>query len=241
MTSDPSSMESLETSGFLLVDKPRGITSHDAVDHIRRRFRTREVGHAGTLDPMATGLLILGVGAATKKLGDILGLPKTYEAEITLGAVSTTDDGEGKITESGIVNGEYRMPSRVDVERVLESFTGTIKQVPPVYSAIKVRGVPAHRRVRRGESVTLPPRLITIHTLDLLVYTYPLLRIRCDVSSGTYVRALARDIGEKLGCGGYLSALRRMAIGPFLLQDAVSLSALGPGHLCSSLDLPTQS
>jgi len=230
-------MPSPLSSGFLLIDKPRGITSHDAVDHVRRTLGIRQVGHAGTLDPMATGLLIVGVGAATKKLGNLLGLPKTYEAEITLGATSTTDDAEGTIAKRS----EGSPPTRDEVERALRSCIGTMEQLPPAYSAIKVRGVPAHRRMRRGESVTLRSRLITIHTADLLSYDYPVLRIRCDVSSGTYIRALARDIGEKLGCGGYLSALRRTAIGPFLLQDAVSLSALGAGHLRPSLDLPVQS
>lgn len=229
-------MPSSPPSGFLLVHKPSGMTSHDVVDAVRNLFNTQQVGHAGTLDPTATGLLIVGIGTATKKLGHFLRLPKTYEAGITLGATSTTDDAEGMIEAVGGRHAAEDIPSQENVEHVLKEFVGSIEQVPPVYSAIKVRGVPAHRRMRRGESVTLRPRRITIESLELLDYTYPHLRIRCHVSSGTYIRALARDIGQKLEVGGYLSALSRTAIGPFQLTDATILTELRLHHLRQKLE-----
>lgn len=228
-------------SGFLLLRKPAGITSHDVVDIVRKKLGTRRVGHAGTLDPMATGLLIVAVGTTTKHLQKILGLSKTYEAEIALGASSTTDDAEGTITQGDRdQGGGDREPTRDEIENVLREFLGTHEQVPPAYSAIKVRGTPAHRRVRRGESIVLPPRTITIHALELLGYTYPRLHIRCTVSSGTYIRALARDIGARLRTGAYLAALSRTAIGPWTLAAAQDPSAITSADLRETLDAQTR-
>ncbi len=212
--------------GFLLIDKPAGLTSHDVVAAIRRQLATlpshlsTRVGHAGTLDPMATGLLIVGIGTATKRLGTLTKLPKTYEAEITLGATSSTDDAEGTLHEWRKEHGEWRIPTHARVRSVLASLTDTLEQVPPAYSAVKVRGVPAYRRARRGERVVLPPRRVTIHAARLRSYRYPRLRVRWTVSSGTYIRALARDLGVALRTGAYLSALRRTTIGAFHVRDA---------------------
>ncbi len=216
--------------GFLLIDKPAGVTSHDVVATIRRRLQTRDsrpktrVGHAGTLDPMATGLLIVGVGPATKRLGDFLKLSKTYEAEITLGATSDTDDAEGVIRE--MPNSPCPMPKRDTVTHVLHALTGTLEQVPPAYSAVKIRGIAAYRRARRGEPVTLKPRRVTVSRMELLAYRFPTLRVRWTVSAGTYIRSLARDLGQALGTGAYLSALRRTAIGPHRVADALPLATL---------------
>ena len=230
--------------GFFLIDKPAGMTSHDVVASVRRllqqsapppperRARLR-VGHAGTLDPFATGLLIIGVGNTTKVLAGVAKLPKTYEAELTLGATSTTDDREGEIRPSSVT----RVPSTADVRRALETLTGTLLQVPPAYSAVKIRGVPAYRRARRGESVALPARPVTVFEAHLLLFAYPHVRIRWAVSSGTYARALTRDLGERLGVGAYLKRLRRTAIGPWLVGHAVRLDQLSVGALRPSAAL----
>lgn len=216
--------------GFLLIDKPPGMTSHDVVATVRRRWRVRKAGHAGTLDPLATGLLIVGVGSSTRSLRMLARLPKTYEAEITLGATSETDDAEGTIRTPDDRQ-QTAEPTVSDVERALKEFVGTMEQVPPAYSAVKVRGVPAYRRARRGERVTLQPRQVTVYEADVLAYRYPLLHVCWTVSAGTYVRALARDLGQALGTGAYLSALRRTAIGHFLVTEAHALSSITPAAL----------
>jgi tRNA pseudouridine55 synthase len=233
-------MESVQekpSSGFLLVHKPSGMTSHDVVDAVRRARGTRRVGHAGTLDPMATGLLIIGVGEATKDLGKLTKLPKTYVAELTLGATSTTDDAEGIIEEVRSTKQEVRTtPTRTEILSILQRFYGEIEQVPPAYSAVKVRGVRAYRRARRGEHVILKPRQITVHAAELSSYAFPLLTVRWTVSSGTYIRALARDIGSTLGTGAYLSKLERTAIGPYGLRDAITIGDAGHTPLLPHLD-----
>lgn len=224
--------------GFFLVDKPPGMTSHDVVVKVRKLLASSsqrpapKVGHAGTLDPLATGLLIVGVGTATKKLGTLLKLPKTYEAELTLGATSTTDDAEGSISKDNRrqAAGNRGLTWR-DVERALRQLTGEIEQVPPVYSAVKIRGVPAYRRARRGETVSLPPRRVTVHAAELLSFAYPHASVRWTVSSGTYIRSLARDLGKALGTGGHLSALRRTAIGPLTVSAACALDMVTPKNL----------
>jgi tRNA pseudouridine55 synthase len=210
-----------EKDGLILVNKPSGMTSHDVVNVARRAFGIRRIGHAGTLDPMATGLLILGVGKATKKLGDITGSPKTYNAEITLGATSTTDDKEGVIEKSTNVQ-----PTLERIQDVLEKFTGEILQTPPIFSAIKINGQRAYKIARRGETIKMEPRRITIHKIELVSYKYPLLEIKTDVSSGTYIRSLARDIGRELQTGAYLSKLERTSIGKYKLKDAVELEKI---------------
>lgn len=211
-------------AGLILVNKPKGMTSHDVVNKIRKITGEKRVGHAGTLDPNATGLLIVGVGRqATKKLGDLTkSTTKTYEAELFLGATSTTDDMEGNLKQAEKVVA----PSRKQVEEVLCEFVGDQKQTPPVYSAVKIKGAKAYELARKGKTVTLKPRKVTIYSLKLLDYKYPIVKLECEVSSGTYIRALARDIGEKLGTGAYLANLKRTRIGDFKLEDALELKNL---------------
>ena len=209
-------------STTIAIWKPKGPTSHDIVDAVRRITGEQRVGHAGTLDPMAEGVLVIGIGReATKQLATIVGHEKEYIATIRLGATSTTDDAEGEMTENP--NAKIQMPNREDIERVLPRFIGLISQQPPAYSALKIRGVPAHRRVRRGEEVTLAPREVTIRTIDVLAYAWPTLDLRVTCGPGVYIRALARDIGAALGCGGYLTALARTRVGTFMKESAQTL------------------
>lgn len=214
---------------FLLIDKPKGITSHDVIDEVRKITGERKVGHAGTLDPNATGLLIVGVGReSTKKLGDITtNTDKVYEAEVFLGEGRDTDDPEGrKISISNFqFPNNYKLP-KSQIIKVLKTFVGKQKQIPPAYSAIRVKGKKAYEEARKGNSLSLSPRKIEIHSIKLNNYKYPILRITVKVSSGTYIRAIARDIGRKLGCGAYLRNLNRTEIGDYKLINAVRLGYL---------------
>ncbi len=207
--------------GLLLINKPAGMTSHDVVYQVRKLINERKIGHAGTLDPMATGLLLLAVGKATKKISRLVGLNKSYSATITLGSTSDTDDAEGNI--SPINN---HVPGDKDIRDACKRFIGEIEQVPPVFSAIKINGVRAYKKARRGETVELKPRKVNIYSIDILSYRYPELYIVTNVSSGTYIRALARDIGESLGTGAFLSKLTRERIGDYQLKDATRLEDL---------------
>jgi tRNA pseudouridine55 synthase len=209
----------------LLVDKPVGPTSHDIVAVVRRAAATRRVGHAGTLDPFASGLLAVLVGRATRLAPFLVGLPKTYTGTIRLGAVTDTDDREGTVLRED--------PSWQDVTGPalaagLAALTGRVRQRPPDYSAKKVAGTPAYRRARRGHPVTLAPQEVEVHRFVCTGRDGPDVHFEAEVSSGTYIRALARDLGESLGCGAHLAALRRTAIGPFVEADAVPASALEP-------------
>jgi len=212
--------------GLVIADKPAGMTSHDVVARVRRIFGTRKVGHAGTLDPMATGVLVLGLERATKLLGHLALERKVYLATIRLGASTTTDDAEGSVL------------SEVDGSAVLESavldgvaaLTGAIEQVPSAVSAVKVAGKRAYQRVREGETVELAARPVVVYRFDVLAFRREPLATELDVlvdcSSGTYVRALARDLGAGLGVGGHLTALRRTQVGPFGLRVARTLDQL---------------
>lgn len=216
---------------FLLINKPKGITSHDVIDELRKITGIRKIGHAGTLDPNAIGLLIVGIGReSTKKLGAIsTGTTKTYEAEIMLGEERDTDDCEGR--KLPIFNFQFSdniQISRIKIIRVLEAFVGEQEQMPPKYSAIKIKGKKAYELARVGKDPVLKSRKITIHSLDLLFYKFPKLSLSCKVSSGTYIRALARDIGRKLGSGAYLNNLCRTEIGRHSIKSAVKLSTLTP-------------
>jgi len=215
--------------GILLVDKPGGLTSHDVVARTRRAFGTRKVGHAGTLDPMATGLLVIGIEGATRLLTYIVGADKTYTATIRLGRSTTTDDAEGDI----VATAEPSAWSGVDDAAVLggiRDLTGAISQVPSAVSAIKVDGRRAYDRVRAGESVELAARSVTVTRFDLLEQRRGDgvldLDVVVDCSSGTYIRALARDLGTALGVGGHLTALRRTRVGGFDVTDAVPVDGL---------------
>ncbi|GGH63519.1 tRNA pseudouridine(55) synthase TruB [Rothia aerolata] len=220
-------------SGLVVVDKPAGITSHDVVSQLRRLAQTRKVGHAGTLDPMATGVLILGIGKATKLLTYIVGESKTYTATMRLGQATVTDDAEGEFTALASADAVAAVTESQIAEHVAE-LTGDIMQVPSSVSAIKVNGVRSYAKVRGGEEVKLEPRPVTIsefsvHSIDR-VETPQGAAIDCRVtvscSSGTYIRALARDLGEKLGIGGHLTALRRTRIGEITEEKALTLEAL---------------
>ncbi len=210
------------SSGLVVVDKPSGITSHDVVARVRRLAGTRKVGHAGTLDPMATGVLVLGVDRATRLLGHLTLTDKRYAATLRLGVTTTTDDAEGEVVETRQTDGV----TEAAVREALAAFVGEIDQVPSAVSAIKVDGKRAYARVRDGEQVQLPARRVTVHSLDVTAVDLPDVRIELHCSSGTYVRAVARDLGAVLGVGGHLTALRRTAVGPFGLDDAHTLDEL---------------
>ena len=205
------------------VWKPKGPTSHDVVNEVRRAFGERRVGHAGTLDPLAEGVLVLGVGReATRKLGSIVKKEKEYVAKIKLGKESSTDDEEGEKT--AFKNAVPPLPG--EIKKVLESFIGETDQVPPVYSAVKVRGEPAHRRIRRGETVEMKSRRVKIAEIELLKYDWPYLIVRVVTGPGVYIRAVARDIGRRLGVGGFLSSLTRTRVGEFTKEKTISISDL---------------
>lgn len=215
------------TAGLVFIDKPQGWTSHDIVAKLRGIAGTRRVGHAGTLDPMATGLLVIGIDAGTKLLTFLVGANKTYEARIRLGASTITDDAEGEIIESR----DASKITRADIEKELEKLRGAIMQVPSSVSAIKVDGERAYAKVRGGDEVKLAARQVTIHKFE--VTSQPAVTgefldfdaiIEC--SSGTYIRALARDLGNALEVGGHLTALRRTHVGKYKVEDAQSMDAL---------------
>jgi tRNA pseudouridine55 synthase len=219
-------------SGLLLLDKPQGWTSHDAVARTRRLAGTRKVGHAGTLDPMATGLLILGVGSSTRLLTWVVGLDKEYLATIRLGASTTTDDAEGEETARASVESVAAIAPDAIAEGIA-ALTGNIAQQPSSVSAIKVDGKRAYARVRAGEDVHLPSRPVTVSAFEMLGSTtvdgFLDLTVRVECSSGTYIRALARDLGAALGVGGHLTSLRRTRIGPFRIEAAQPLEDLDVG------------
>jgi tRNA pseudouridine55 synthase len=219
--------------GILLVDKPDGITSHGVVARARRAYGTRKVGHAGTLDPMATGLLLLGLGPSTRLLTYLVGLDKVYTATIRLGSATTTDDREGEPLGAAV---DARPIAESAIRDAMAALTGSIEQVPSSVSAIKVDGRRSYARVRAGEDVELAARPVTVSEFSLLGRSAPEapagvvdLEVRVACSSGTYVRALARDLGRALGVGGHLTALRRVSVGPFLVTEAPPLDDLGPG------------
>lgn len=208
---------------FLLIDKPAGITSHDVVHRVRKITGEKKVGHAGTLDPLATGLLLVAIGrASTKRLGEFLKKNKTYKARIKLGAETDTDDSEGAVVHTN----EHIIPTKADILAVLQNFHGDIEQLPPAYSALKIRGKKAYEIARDGGTVTLAPRRVQVHTIELTHYEYPYLEFEVSVSSGTYIRSLARDIGRELGTYGHIVALRRTSLDRWSEKDAVSMESL---------------
>jgi len=216
--------------GLLIVDKPAGWTSHDVVARARRLCATRKVGHAGTLDPMATGVLVLGINRATKLLTFLVGCDKTYTATIRLGQSTITDDADGEIATSHDVSGL----TAEAVQRGVAALTGELAQVPSSVSAIKVNGQRSYARVRAGQDVVLPSRRVTVRRFDILDHRTRSVRgqvvwdldVRVEVSSGTYIRALARDLGAALGVGGHLTVLRRTRVGRFGIEGAHSIPYL---------------
>ncbi len=212
---------------ILNLSKPAGITSHDMVEIVRRLTGEARVGHGGTLDPFAEGVLVVGVGReSTKKLHQILkGADKEYIATLRLGRVSNTGDPEGEIENTA---SDEKIQSLTDekIKKTLKIFTGEIEQTPPAYSAVKIKGVPAYKLARRGETPILQKRKVIIRELELVEYDPPLVRIRTVVSPGTYIRSLARDIGRALGVGAYLKELVRTRVGEFTLESSKTLKAL---------------
>jgi tRNA pseudouridine55 synthase len=216
--------------GILLIDKPAGWTSFDVVNKVRymvaqaegKRPKSVKVGHTGTLDPFATGLLVLLIGKEyTRRAGEFSKLDKTYEVIMELGKTSSTGDPEGEITEVS-----KSVPERADIETILKRYRGDIKQVPPIYSAIKVGGQRAYKLARAGKEVEIEPRNVTINRLELVGYNYPQAKLIADVSSGTYIRTLAEDIGKDLGTGAYTKELRRTKVGNFEITGAVQTEQL---------------
>jgi tRNA pseudouridine55 synthase len=231
----------MSAGGVLLINKPRGITSHDVIIRMRRITGVRTVGHAGTLDPLAEGLLVVLIGrAATKQQQQFMGGEKGYEAIVHLGATSETDDAEGPIHV--LSNFQTSEISKETIEQVLAEFIGESQQMPPAYSAIKLRGQKAYALARAGTAPKLTPRTVIIRKIEILQYAYPSLTISVACSKGTYIRALARDIGRALGCGAYLKKLVRTASGDFSLTEAVTLEILTPenwkSHLVKTPGLP---
>lgn len=208
-----------EAGAIIPVDKPAGLTSFTVVRLIRKWTGCKKVGHAGTLDPFATGLLLICTGKATKRSAELMLFEKTYEATITLGQKTTTDDPEGEIVATRPVP----IFPETEICECLNTFTGVIEQVPPIFSALKKDGKPLYRYARKGVPVTLEPRKVQIHEIELLGWQLPDLSIRVRCGKGTYIRALARDVGERLGTGGSLKSLRRTQIGPYRVDDAVTL------------------
>lgn len=228
----------LDAGAILPVDKPDGPTSHDMVARARRSLGLKRVGHAGTLDPFATGLLLLCLGPATRLAEYLQGLPKTYLATARLGVSTDTLDRDGSVTD------RLEVPPAIDraaVAAALGSFLGTHPQVPPQFSAKKVGGEAMHRKARRGESVALPPVPVTIYEIDLLSFESPDLRFRVRCSAGTYIRSIARDLGDRLGTGAHLTALRRESVGDVTVAEALSAAELDdPGAVSAHLLTPLQ-
>jgi tRNA pseudouridine55 synthase len=217
------------------VDKPIGVTSHDVVAHVRRALGTRAVGHTGTLDPFATGLLVLLVGGATRLARFVEGQPKTYRAILRLGLQTDTDDLTGAPVGGAV---PARWPAEAEIREALAAMVGLQQQRPPAFSAKHVEGQRSHRLARRGVAVELPPEEVTVFALDLLEWRAPDAEFRVTVSAGTYIRALARDVGEKLGLGAHLVALRRESIGALSVNDALPLDAIdGPAALRPALSV----
>lgn len=223
-----------DPDGLLLVDKPAGMTSSDVVVAVRRMFRLRKVGHAGTLDPQATGLLLLLVGRGTKFCTSLMGGDKTYEGTLRLGAATTTQDAEGEVVSGSDPSGVAR--ERLEA-LVAADFTGDIFQTPPMVSAIKVNGVPLYKMARKGEEVAREPRLVHIFSFRIDDFALPDVRFIVRCTKGTYVRTLCHDIGAALGCGGHLAALRRTRSGRFSVADAIALDDL---RALPRADLPSR-
>jgi tRNA pseudouridine55 synthase len=221
--------------GYLLIDKPEGISSFRVVAIVRRiaseaTNQKAKVGHTGTLDPMASGLLILVLGKYTKKAADFSKLDKVYEAELTLGAVSSTADREGMITKKSA-----HVPTEGEIAKALNKFIGDISQTPPAYSAIKVGGHRAYKLAREGKAVELKARPAKVFSIKNVVYRYPKLSFIAHVGSGTYIRSLAEDIGENLGTGAYLSALKRTRVGKFDINNSLKLDTITEAEIISNL------
>lgn len=222
--------------GLLLIDKPSGWSSFDIVAKVRGGIKAAtglkkpKVGHTGTLDPLATGLMLVVVGSYCKRASEFSKLDKTYEVTMKLGYNSSTGDEEGEKT---IIS--TRQPNMKEVKQAVEQFVGSISQIPPIHSAIKVNGQRAYKLARAGKEVMLEPRQVEIHEIKDIKYDYPEIRFLANVSSGTYVRSLVQDIGEKLGTGAYMSGLRRTTVGQWKLEEAITIETLAQTDIAASL------
>jgi len=211
-----------EIEGVLLVDKPKGLTSHDVVYHLRRKLQMKKIGHAGTLDPMATGVLVMLIGKATRISQYLMSVDKVYEGEATLGVVTDSQDAEGEVMETRPVP----ELTEAGVRALMKTFLGDQYQTPPMHSAIKIGGVPLYKMARKGEEVEREPRFIRIASFDLLSFAPPKLTFRLACTKGTYVRTVANDLGQKLGCGAHLSELRRTGSGKFTIEQCLPLDQI---------------
>ena len=218
-------------TGLLNVNKPSGMTSRRVVDLVARCAGTKRVGHAGTLDPLASGVLVVCLGWATRLVPFIQDRPKTYRAQFLLGQRSDTDDVTGELTAVP----DAPRPTRADVESALKSFVGEILQIPPQFSAVHVAGNRAHKLARHGKRVPIEPRPVQVHGIDVITYEFPELSLEIECGSGTYIRAIARDLGNALGCGGVLSALVRTRVGEFALESAIALDNLAARPIAEML------
>ncbi len=221
-------------NGLLNINKPLTWTSMDVIRKLRRITGIRKIGHAGTLDPLATGVLLVCIGKATKKINDLMTTKKEYIANIDLSAFSNTEDREGELTPVDV----QKIPSLEDVQKVMLTFIGNIEQTPPLYSAIKIGGKPAYKWAREGKKVPISSRTVTIDSIDLLKYSYPMLQIKIQCGKGTYIRSLARDIGKKLNTGGYLTDLIRTQVGTYKLDTAIDIASIDsiPSEALIALD-----
>jgi len=222
------------TIGILAIDKPAGWTSHDVVARLRRVTGVRRIGHAGTLDPLATGVLVVCIGAATRLSDYLMAGRKRYLATLRLGVETDSWDADGEV----VARGDASQVTRETFEAALAGFEGEIAQIPPMYSALKRGGQPLYRLARRGEQVALEPRQVTIQSIALVTWDHPHATIDLTCSKGAYVRSLAHDLGAQLGCGAHLIALRRLASGRFAIEDAVSLDALNASNWGEALVAP---
>ncbi len=213
--------------GIIVVDKPSGMTSHDVVAIIRRKLRQKRVGHAGTLDPLATGVLVILVGGSTRLSDKFVAFDKGYSATLKLGVKTRSADIQGDV----LLERPYEMVTRAMIEASFRKFTGLIDQVPPMVSAVKHKGERLYKLARKGVTVDRPARQIRIDVLELLSFESPLAAFHLDCSKGTYVRQLAEDVGEDLGCGACITEIRRTKVGPFTIQEAVKLDDVNETHL----------
>ncbi len=214
----------LKTNKILAIYKPKGPTSNDLVQMIKK-ITNEKVGHGGTLDPLASGVLVVGIGKeATKKLKEIIKQEKEYIAKIKLGVISETDDEEGRKNEVEFPS--YGIPTSKEIKKTVKSFVGKIKQIPPLYSAVKINGKEAYKYARKGQKINLKPREVEIKSIEILDYNWPFLKIKVITGPGVYIRALARDIGEKLKVGGYLADLERIRVGNFTKENSLTLEQI---------------
>lgn len=228
-------------NGFLLIDKPKGVTSFYCVKVLRKVFGMKRIGFVGTLDPLATGLMIFALGEATKLISYLEGTDKVYYVAICLGARSNTYDAEGTIEAAGGFDNDVRRLGRALIEEVLEEkFIGDLQQKPPKYSAIQIEGKRAYDLARKGVSVEMKSRKVKIHDIKIKSYSWPVLRLEVHCGSGTYIRSLAHDLGVDLGCGGYVKELRRTKSGSFNVKDAVDLGTLSENNSHKHLILPQE-